>query len=109
RILRRRSTRLRQIANPHARGYARTIAMGFTFLEPGPLVDAELELVAPDVRWVDPLMKSCAHPQCADDPAATSTTRQHVMDFLKSAPRGHQPADASFGRVPAYHFWMRLR
>src|SRR5947207_6718988 len=83
--------------------------MGFTFLEPGPLVDAELELVAPDVRWVDPLMKSCAHPQCADDPAATSTTRQRVMDFLKSAPRGHQPADASFGRVPAYHFWMRLR
>src|SRR5262245_55391183 len=83
--------------------------MAFRFLETGPLLDAELELVAPDARWVEPLLKACAHPESAGDPGATATTRSRVADFLRMAPGGHQPEDYTAGRIPSYHFWMRLR
>jgi tagatose 1,6-diphosphate aldolase len=35
-------------------------------------------------------------------------TRQRVNDFLRAAPLGRQRGDSHSGRVPAYHFWMRL-
>ena len=82
--------------------------MAFHFLDPGLLRDGELELVAPEPRWVDPLLRACAHPLSADDPAAMATTRHRVMDFINAVPRGHQQADRNAGRMPAYHFWMRL-
>lgn len=84
------------------------VLMAFQFVQSGPLVDGELELVAPDPKWVDALLSACAHPLSADDPSAASTTRQRVTEFLKSAPRGQQPAESGFGNVPAYHFWMKL-
>jgi RimJ/RimL family protein N-acetyltransferase len=83
--------------------------MSFEFLDPGRLLDGELELVAPEVRWVEPLLRSCAHPQSAEDPGAASMTRGRAMDFLRAAPSGRQPGDPRAGRVPTYHFWMRLR
>jgi len=33
----------------------------FRFLDPGTLVDGELELVTPADRWVEPLMATLAH------------------------------------------------
>jgi tagatose 1,6-diphosphate aldolase len=82
--------------------------MSFRFLDPGPLIDGELELVAPHARWIDPLLEACTHPLSIDDPAAQATTRTRVNEFLKNAPGGHQPADPKRGWVPSYHFWMRL-
>lgn len=90
--------------------------MQFRFLNPGPLIDHDLELVAPDVRWVDAILHACNHPGNHSDNHAASRgderggriTRTQLMDLLKVAPGGHQPADPGTGRVPAYHFWMRL-
>jgi tagatose 1,6-diphosphate aldolase len=83
--------------------------MRFVFLDPGPLIDNELQLVAPDLRWVDDLLFAAHHPQTVrESPHDASATRQKLLDFLAAAPQGRQPADAATGRVPAYHFWMRL-
>ena len=83
--------------------------MSFQFLDPGPLIDQELELVAPDFCWIDDLLAACAHPFSQSDPAATSITRQKLIDFLRASPKGHYAGEARRNRVPAYHFWMRLR
>jgi RimJ/RimL family protein N-acetyltransferase len=82
--------------------------MSFRFLQTLPLIDRELELIAPQEQWVDALLASCTHPQCALDPAAAQVTRTRVTDFLRAAPHGHQQADAASGRSPCYYFWMRL-
>jgi tagatose 1,6-diphosphate aldolase len=82
--------------------------MSFRFLDPGPLIDGELELVAPHARWIDPLLHACTHPLSIDDPSAQATSRARVTEFLKNAPFGRQPADPKRGWVPSYHFWMRL-
>jgi len=75
--------------------------MAFRFLDPGPLRDGELELVAPHHRWIDDLLAGA-------DPAQARTTRSQVEDFLRVAPGGLQSPEIGTGRVPAYHFWMRL-
>src|SRR4051812_18195154 len=81
--------------------------MAHVFLDPGPLVDNELRLVAPDVCWVDEMVRSANHPRTLREmPQEPATTRSKLLDFLRAAPQGHQDADASTGRVPAYHFWM---
>ncbi|HEY7089346.1 MAG TPA: GNAT family N-acetyltransferase [Tepidisphaeraceae bacterium] len=82
--------------------------MSFRFLETGPLIDKELELVAPQERWVDALMRACEHPLSAGDPNAQATSRARVTEFLQRAPLGHQPADPQRGWVPCYFFWMHL-
>jgi tagatose 1,6-diphosphate aldolase len=82
--------------------------MRFVFLDPGPLVDQELTLVAPDLRYLDELL-AAAHPLTRRDaPAFANTSAQKWLDFIKSAPNGHAPGDALSGKLPAYHFWMRL-
>jgi tagatose 1,6-diphosphate aldolase len=84
--------------------------MRFTFLDPGPLVDGELELVAPEARWIDEILASCAHPLTARDaPADANITRAKILDFLRAAPRGRQSGEPASGRLPAYHFWMLVR
>ncbi len=82
--------------------------MEFRFLEPRNLIDAELSLVAPDVRWIDDMLSSCAHPRSRSDSFASSISREKLMDFLRAAPGGHHSGDPSRGIVPAYHFWMRV-
>src|SRR6185437_6930532 len=73
------------------------------------LIDNELTLVAPEMRWVDEVMQSCAHPlTLRDAPLEASMTRQKLQEFIANVPLGRQPADPGAGRVPAYHFWMRL-
>jgi tagatose 1,6-diphosphate aldolase len=80
----------------------------FQFIDPGPLVDGELELVAPDPVYVEEILRSCDHPLSRLEPAC-QTTRQQLVDFLRVAPQGLQRGDPERGRVPNYHFWMKLR
>jgi predicted acetyltransferase len=82
----------------------------FHFLDPGPLVDDDLELITPDEKWVDDVVAACQHPLTRRDaPAESNTTRQRLLDFLAASPHGRQQPDASKGWVPQYNFWMRLR
>jgi tagatose 1,6-diphosphate aldolase len=81
--------------------------MAFVFLDPGPLVDNELRLIAPEGRWIDECVRSANHPRTLTEmPEEPTTTRQKLVDFLRAAPGGRQEGDPSAGRVPAYHFWM---
>ena len=81
--------------------------MRFTFLDPGPLVDGDLQLVAPETRWIDDVLASCGHPQTVlEAPADAQMSRGKIMDFLRAAPMGRQTGDSAVARVPAYHFWM---
>ena len=80
--------------------------MSFRFLDPGPLIDRELELVAPNERWVDSILMTCAHPLSIGDERCQSTTRQVLLDVVRHAPHGHHASDGT--RVPGYTFWMRL-
>ena len=81
----------------------------FRFLDPGLLIDGELELVAPDARWCDYVLAACNHPlTLRHTPAEVKVTRQKLNDFLAGAPSGRQPAEPSKGWVPQYNFWMRL-
>lgn len=82
--------------------------MSFQFLDPGPLIDGELELVTPDVKWVEAYLAACEHPLSADDPTAQRIDRRRLMDFLQACPGGRQPGDPARGRVPCYHFWMHI-
>ena len=82
--------------------------MSFQFLDPGALIDRELQLVSPDARWTDEILRTCAHPAGRGDPTA-KTTRQQIVDFLRAAPGGRFIRDTSEGGVPQYLFWMRLR
>jgi tagatose 1,6-diphosphate aldolase len=82
---------------------------GFKFLDTGPLIDNELELVAPSVNWVDPLLAACRHPMSQEQsPALADTSRQQVLDFIKAAPGGRQEGKASTKLSPTYHFWMHI-
>jgi len=87
-----------------------TLADTFKFLNPGPLVDGDLELIAPDVRWIDDHLQSCHHPWTAVHlPEHAGASRESFLRFLRTCPGGRQPASPALDIVPAYHFWMRLR
>jgi predicted acetyltransferase len=82
----------------------------FKFLDPFPLVDGELELVPPDPQWFESLLHACNHPLTVRDaPIDSKTTPKQLEQFLRAAPWGQEPSDTSAGRVPQYHFWMRIR
>lgn len=83
-------------------------AAPFQFLDPGPLIDAELQLVPPQERYVDDVLAATRHPlTLAMEPHEPRLTRQQVLDYVASAPGGRVRGDAN-GRVPQYHFWMLL-
>lgn len=87
-----------------------TAAPVFCFVDPGPLVDGELELVAPEAKWVDDMLAACRHPLTqSKDAEHAGTTRQQLQDFLRANPLGRDAGDPRKGRVPNYTFWMRLR
>jgi predicted acetyltransferase len=84
-------------------------AAGFAFCDHGPLIDGELELVKPSLRWMDDLFTACTHPATrAGDPEHAGTTRHEIERFLAANPDGRVLADPAKGHVPCYHFWMRL-
>jgi predicted acetyltransferase len=81
----------------------------FQFLDPGPLIDHELELIAPASRYIDELLSACRHPQTlADAPDMARVTRQSLQQFLDSAPGGHHRGESYREYIPSYHFWMKL-
>ncbi len=84
--------------------------MPFTFLEPGPLIDGELELIPPNEIYVEDVLAACGHPLTVRDAPkeAAATTREALARFLRAAPGGRESGDASRGFVPSYHFWMKL-
>jgi tagatose 1,6-diphosphate aldolase len=82
----------------------------FRFLDAGRLVDGELELIEPCHAHIDDVLTACTHPlTVVDAPNDAKTTREHLLNFLKAAPRGRFPGEPESQRVPSYSFWMRLR
>jgi tagatose 1,6-diphosphate aldolase len=82
----------------------------FRFLDPGPLIDDELELVTPAERWIEPLLDTLAHPATRQlAPRDSELTREQLTRFVREFPLGRQNSDPDKNLVPAYHFWMRVR
>ena len=81
----------------------------FQFLDPGPLVDGELQLVPPQERYVDDVLAAMSHPlTLATEPHEPRFTRQQILDYVASAPGGRVLADDGKGRPPQYDLWMLL-
>jgi RimJ/RimL family protein N-acetyltransferase len=81
----------------------------FQFLEPGPLRDGELELVAPNARWAEHMLAAMNNPlTLAMEPHEPRVTREQLAAYFDAVPGGRLPGDAAKGRVPHYDFWMRL-
>jgi predicted acetyltransferase len=83
----------------------------FRFLDPFPLVDSELELVAPASRYVDGLLAVLRDPLTEQlEPESARLARGQILEFLDRTPHGRHKPDRSLpGDVPAYHFWMLWR
>jgi tagatose 1,6-diphosphate aldolase len=83
--------------------------MSSPFLDPGPLIDGDLELIAPHIMWVDELLEACHHKLTKrQSPKEAETTRESVERFLRLAPHGREPGDPARAWVPSYHFWMKV-
>ncbi|HSI33526.1 MAG: GNAT family N-acetyltransferase [Phycisphaerae bacterium] len=84
--------------------------MSFRFIDPGPLIDGELELVAPHERWVDGMVAAAGHPLTrAVSPRDAEVGREQFARYVREFPGGRHAPDETRGLVPAYAFWMRLR
>ena len=80
------------------------------FLDPGLLVDDELELVLPAEEYIDDILAACRHPLTVRDmPLQAKTTRDELVAFLYQHPQGFTRGDPFRQLAPAYTFWMRLR
>ena len=101
------------VAPPSATGSLRDTlsTMRFVFLDPGPLIDNELTLVAPEAKWVDEVMVSCTHPMTVRDaPVEASITRQKLLDFIAAALSEDSPptlARAACRRIISGCGWIR--
>ncbi len=83
-------------------------AAPFQFLESGPLIDTELQLVPAQPQFIDDVLAAARHPQTQrESPEMARASRQGLTDFLTVAPNGRHPGDG-LTRCPSYHFWMRL-
>jgi predicted acetyltransferase len=93
------------------RGYSSmNLLEQFRFVDPGPLIDRELELVIPEERWIDGLLHTLHHPLTRQlAPRDAELTREQITRFVRDFPLGRQNAEPEKGMVPAYHYWMRLR
>lgn len=82
-------------------------SQSFKFLDTGPLIDGELELIPPSHRWIDAVLAACHHPLTLEkSQALADTSRRQIQDFLSAFPEGRQTPIA--GHAPAYHFWMHV-
>lgn len=89
-------------------GFRQAVREPFSFLDPGKLVDGDLELVQPDICWIDEQLASVQHPLTQRDmPSHARMTRQSFLAFLQAQPHGLQRGDGN-GNAPGYTFWMRL-
>lgn len=81
----------------------------FRFLDPGPLLDRELSLVAPSPLLIEDFLASNRHPDCIGDPEC-NVTRVSLQTLLQVAPGGRETFDPiTTGCIGAYRLWMRLR
>lgn len=81
----------------------------FSFVDPGPLVDQDLELISPESRYVEDVLTSCRHARTlAEAPELAKVTRQGLAYFLSAAPLGRHPGESHRDHIPSYHFWMKL-
>lgn len=82
----------------------------FHFIDPGPLIDRELELVAPEAKWVDDMLLGCRNPMTARlMPNHARTSRDQILMMLQQQPLGRSFGDPRTESAPSYQFWMRLR
>jgi predicted acetyltransferase len=78
------------------------------FLDPGPLIDGDLELVPPDPRFIPDVLTACHHPLTIEQaPETARVTKDGLTRFLNHAPAGRHDGDLVRGS-PSYHFWMKL-
>ena len=95
----------------------RRAAEPFRFAALDPLVDGELELVPPAVRWVGAMVRSSGPGDGASagghDPhgerGVKPVSRRYLLEVVSHAPRGRELGEPLVGRPPTYHFWMRVR
>lgn len=81
----------------------------FAFLDPGPLIDRDLELIPPEPIFIEDVLAACMHPRSlAETPALARVTRQGLARFIEAAPMGRHAGEAHGGNIPSYHFWMKL-
>jgi len=79
-------------------------------LDPGPLIDHELELVTPELRWVDAMIQSCQHPLTQLlMPAQAHISRLQWEIFIQQHVNGNKHFHSAQGEYLSYHFWMHLR
>ncbi len=81
----------------------------FVFLDPGRLLDQDLELIQPESRYIEDVLTACRHPRTlTESPELSKVTRQVLMHFLETAPLGQHPGESHRDNIPSYHFWMKL-
>jgi predicted acetyltransferase len=84
-------------------------AAGFQFAPHERRIDAELELVPPQEKYMEEVLAACADPLTRRDmPKEAAVTRTQLREMFENWPMGLQVADPIRGTVPAYHFWMRV-
>jgi tagatose 1,6-diphosphate aldolase len=72
------------------------------------LIDRDLELILPDVRFIEPLLAACTHPLThALQPDLVTTSRAQVLHVVRTYGMGYWPGDALAGIVGGYQFWMK--
>jgi tagatose 1,6-diphosphate aldolase len=81
----------------------------FEFLDPGPLIDGDLELIEPEFRHIEEVLAACRHPQTLSQaPDLARVSRHGLQGFLDVAPLGRHRGEPKRENIPSYHFWMRL-
>jgi predicted acetyltransferase len=81
----------------------------FRHLDPGRLVDRELELVPPSEELLEAVMAACTHPLTSEhQPDLAKMTREELRHQMQVHPGGLQKGNPYAAAVPGYHFWMRV-
>ena len=95
-----------------ARATTRVLSLAdeFDYIDPGPLIDGELELVPAAEAWLDAVMAAQNHPLTREQmPRDADIPRQKQLNFLSRLEKGFDPGDEDGPQSPAYYFWMHQR
>jgi tagatose 1,6-diphosphate aldolase len=80
----------------------------FRFLDPGRLIDDELELVEPSEAFIDALLRGLEQARQLD-PSVPASSHEMQRRWLEENPRGRFCPLPGDWRVPQYTFWMMHR
>lgn len=79
-------------------------------LDPGSLIDHELELVVPEFRWVDAMVQSCQHPLTQLlMPQQAHISKLQWEAFISQHVNDKKHPDPRLGPYLSYHFWLYIR